>query len=116
MAFTSFPVQAVGRNAALAAVSFTAVDGPNGNTFVNDGKTSLRIKNGSGVSVTVTVVSVPDEHGRSGDLSIVIAAGGEATVGCLDPGLFNQRSGDVGQVHVSFSAGTSVTMAALSVA
>ena len=115
MAFTAFPVTSVGRNAS-GAVTYSAVDGGNGNTLPNDGKTVLAIKNGSGSSITVTVVSVPDSNGRSGDLSVVIAAGAESFVGCLDPGLFNQRSGDVGQVHVSFSSGTSVTMAAVSAA
>lgn len=115
MAFTSFPVTTVGRNAS-GAVTYSAVDAANGNTLVNDGKTSLWIKNGSGVSITATVVSVPDSNGRTGDLVITIVAGAEFAVGCLDPALFNQRSGDVGQVHVTFSAGTSVTMAAVSVA
>jgi len=115
MAFTSLAVQQVGKNKSLAALTYSAVDGANGNTVINDGQTVFLIKNGSGVSVTVTVVSVPDQYGRSGDLSVVIAAGGEGCVGELDPALFNQRSGDVGQVHFSFSAGASVTMAAASV-
>ena len=110
MAFTSFAVTSIGRNAS-GAVTYSAVDAANGNTFVNDGKTSLRIKNGGGGSITATIVSVPDEHGRSGDLVIAIAAGAEYAVGCLDPALFNQRSGDVGFVHVTFSAGASVTAA-----
>ena len=112
MAFTSFATT-VALPGAAAAVTYAAVDAANGNTIVNNGKVSIRVKNASGVSVTVTVVSVPDEHGRSGDIVQAIAAGAEYVFGLLDPALFNQRSGDVGQVHVTFSAGTSVTMAAI---
>ena len=114
MPFTSLAVQTVGKNAG-GAITYSAVDAANGNTVANDGKTVFLVKNGSGVSVTVTVVSVPDSNGRTGDLTLTVAAGAEECVGHLDPALFNQRSGDVGQVHFSFSAGTSVTMAAVSV-
>lgn len=112
MAFTAFATQVV-NPASAAAVTYAAVDGANGNTIVNNGKVAIRVKNGSGVSVTVTVVSVPDSNGRTGDIVAVIPAGAEYAFGLLDPSLFNQRSGDVGQVHVTFSAGASVTMAAV---
>lgn len=110
MAFTVINPQ-VALPGSDAVITYSAVDAVNGNMFVNNGKCELRVKNGSGVSVTVTVVSVPDEHGRSGDIVNPIAAGAEEVFGLLDPALFNQRSGDVGYVHVTFSAGASVTAA-----
>lgn len=112
MAFTAFANQLV-NPASSAVITYAAVDAVNGNTIVNNGKVEIRVKNGSGVSVTVTAVSVPDSNGRTGDIPLVLAAGAEGSFGLLDPSLFNQRSGDVGQVHVTFSAGTSVTMAAV---
>ena len=111
---TALAVQTIGKNAG-GAITYSAVDAGAGNTVVNDGKTVFLVKNGGGGSVTVTVVSVPDSNGRTGDLTLVVAAGAEECVGHLDPALFNQRSGDVGQVHFNFSVGTSVTMAAVSV-
>lgn len=113
MAFTQFATQAIPPSGD-ATITYSAVDGANGNAIVNNGKLVLLIKNGSGAGITVTVVSVADEHGRTGDNSVPIAAGAEACVGLMDPALWNQRSGDVGEVHVTFSSGTSVTMAALS--
>lgn len=112
MAFTSFPVQVVNPGAD-SIITYAAVDAANGNAIVNDGQLEIRVKNGGAGATTVTVVSVPDEHGRSGDIVQVIAAGAEYAFGDLAPNLFNQRSVDVGQVHVTFSVGTSVTMAAV---
>ena len=113
MAFTQFATQSIppGND---AIITYSAVDAANGNAIVNNGKLVLLIKNGSGVSITATVVSVADEHGRTGDNAVVIAAGAEAAVGLMDPALWNQRTTDVGEIHVTFSAGASVTMAALS--
>lgn len=110
MAFTVIAPQII-TPGSDGAITYSAVDAVNGNMFVNNGKCELRVKNGSGVSVTVTAVSVPDEHGRSGDVVATIAAGAEYAFGLLDPALFNQRSGDVGYVHVTFSVGASITAA-----
>lgn len=94
-----------------AAIVYSAVDAVNGNMFPNDGQVELRVKNGSGSPVTVTVVSVADAYGRTGDIVQVIAAGAEYAFGDLAPALFNQRTVDVGNVHVTFSVGTSITLA-----
>lgn len=96
------------------AISFAAADAVNGMLFPNDGKTVLLVKNGGASAITLTVVSVADEYGRSGDIAPPVAAGEERIVGPLRPALFNQRSGaDAGKVYVNFSSGTSVTVAAL---
>lgn len=111
MAFTAFTTTPVSP-ASDAAVTYAATDAVNGNTVVNNGKVALVVKNPTAGPISVTVVSVPDSNGRTGDITVSIPAGGEEAFGLLDPALFNQRSGDVGQVHVTFSA-AGCTMAAL---
>lgn len=112
MARTAIAVQEI-QFLGSGAIAFTAADATNGMMFPNDGRTVLLIKNGGAGAITVTVTSVPDEYGRTGDLIISVAAGEERIVGPLRPALFNQRSGaDQGTVYVGFSAATSVTVAA----
>jgi len=109
MAFTALTPQQALPNTS-SAITYGAADAA-GDMFANNGKMSFRVKNASGVTVTVTVVSVADPYGRTGDLVVTVLAGAEAEVGHLDPALWNQRSGDVGYVHVTYSAVTSVTVA-----
>ena len=111
MAFTAFAPTVV-NPASDGALTYSATDNANGNTVVNNGKVALLVKNPTGGAIIVTVVSVPDENGRSGDIVQSIPAGGEYAFGLLSPALFNQRSGDVGQVHVTFGA-AGCTMVAL---
>lgn len=111
MPFTAFATTVV-NPASDGAIAYTATDSANGNTVVNNGKVVLLVKNPTGGAITVTAVSVPDENGRTGDLVAAIPAAGEYAFGLLSPALFNQRSGDVGQVHVTFS-GAGCTMVAL---
>jgi len=113
LAFTALTPQAALPNTASAAIVLGAADAA-GDMFLNpNGKISLRIKNGSGSTMTATVQSVPDSYGRSGDLVIAILAGTEVEVGHLDPALFNQRTGNIGYVQVTYSLATSVTVAAV---
>lgn len=109
MAFTTVNPQVVtpGTNAVITYGAAAAA----GNMFLNYGNTSVRVKNGSGAGITVTVVSVADPYGRTGDQVIALAAGAECEIGHLVPALWNQTSGDVGYVHISFSAVASVTIA-----
>src|SRR5579859_4844793 len=111
MAFTQFAVTVV-NPASAGAITYAATDNVNGNAIANDGKVAILVKNPTGGSITVTISSVPDAYGRTGDIVQAIAAGAEFAFGLLDPSLFNQRSVDVGEVHVSFSA-TGCTMAAI---
>lgn len=111
MAFTALtPILAL--PATSAVVTYTAANAA-GDMFANNGKMKFRIKNGGGSSITATVVSVADPYGRTGDLVISVAAGAEVEVGTLDPALWNQRTGDIGYVHVSYSSVTSVTSAVM---
>lgn len=109
MAFTvQTPINvAPGTNAVVAYVAANAA----GDMFANNGKMSYRVKNGSGAGITVTVQSVADPYGRTGDQVIAVAAGAEVVVGLLDPALWNQRSGNIGFVQITYSAVASVTVA-----
>jgi hypothetical protein len=111
MAFTAFATTSVAPGAA-GLVTYAATDNVNGNAVTNNGLVELRLKNPTAGSLTVTVASVADSYGRIGDIVQAIAAGAEYVVGLLPPSLWNQRSVDVGTVHVTFS-GAGITMAAI---
>ncbi len=90
--------------------SFDAAD-PAGDKFANSGRTFLVVKNGAGSSVTVTVDSQKKcDQGFDHDITVEVPAGSEKWIGPLDPNRFNNSSG---QVEVSYSAATSVTVAAV---
>ncbi len=111
---TAIAVQEIPANSYVGAITFTAVDAANGMMFPNDGRTILIVKNADTASKTVTVVSVADQWGRTGDHSITVAAGGEAIVPPLPPAVWSQQSGaDANNVYVNFSAATSTTIGCL---
>jgi hypothetical protein len=67
---------------------------------------------------TVTIVSVPDENGRTGDIILTVPAAsgsfpGIAITDQLPTALFTQQSTDAGNVYVTFSAATNVKVAAV---
>jgi hypothetical protein len=111
MAFTALTPQ-VALPGTSVVVTYGAADAA-GDMFANNGNMTFRVKNGSGAGVTVTIVSVADPYGRTGDQVVVVAAGAEVEFGPLNPALWNQRSGDVGFVHITYSAVASVTVAVL---
>ena len=111
MAFTQFATTLVNPST-NGAITYGATDNVNGNAVVNNGKVVLLVKNPTAGAITVTLSSVPDEHGRSGDVVAAIPASGEYAFGLADPALFDQRSTDIGEVHVTFSA-PGCTMVAL---
>ncbi|ABF42168.1 hypothetical protein Acid345_3167 [Candidatus Koribacter versatilis Ellin345] len=113
MSRTAIAVQTIPDNTA-AAVTLSASDSSNNMIFPNDGRTEIIVKNANGSSVTVTAVSVPCEHGRTGDIALVIANGAIASFPKLSPALFNQQSGaDIGQVYLNFSISSSITVGAV---
>lgn len=102
------------------AVTFTAA-GASGdkidNTGPNRGASKLMIKNDSAGSVTVTITaqrsSISDaQYGDRpvSDRTVAVAAGAITIIGPFAPYVFNDASGDV---NVSYSATTSVTVAAI---
>jgi hypothetical protein len=97
-----------------------AAAGGSGDVVTNsDGKTFLCVKNGGGSSITVTVAeqiagaTVDDPtYGivTKGNAQVTIAAGGTGFMGPFKKVAFNNASS---QIEISYSATTSVTVAAL---
>lgn len=84
-----------------------------GDTFANNGRVMLHVKNGGASSITVTIVSAKTcNFGFQHDLTVTIDAGSEKMIGPFAPERFNN---DSGLVAVNYSAVTSVTVAALEV-
>ena len=82
-------------------------------SFVNDGRTFLVVKNGSGSSIDVTVNSVVlCNYGFDHDLTIAVPAGEERWIGSFPVGRFNSSEG---KVVVGYSSITTVTAAAVKI-
>jgi hypothetical protein len=96
-----------GANPAFVAASST------GDEFPNDGKTMFHVKNSGAASITITVnSSQPCNYGFDHDHTVTVPNGGERMIGPFDRTRFNNS---VGNVEVSYSAVTSVTVAAISI-
>lgn len=92
------------------APTFTAA-AAGGDAFVNDGRTLLYVKNGGASEITVTVNSQqPCNYGFDHDLQVAIPASGERIIGPFRQDRFNDANG---QVVVTYTAVTSVTVAAI---
>ena len=93
------------------ALSAAAAAG-GGDQYPNNGKTLLKVINGDGSSINVTITPSNTVNGYT-IAPIVVAVAGGATkyLGPYDPAYFNNSSG---RVAVTYSAVTSVTVAALS--
>lgn len=95
----------------LANVTFVAA-GAGGDDFVNDGRTVLIVKNTDASPKTVTVNSQTlCSQGFDHDIAVIVpATTGEAVIGSFPKGRFNDATG---KVLVTYSAVTSVTVAAV---
>ena len=94
------------------APTFTAA-GAAGDTFANNGRTYLFVKNSSGASINVTINSVtPCSQGFDHDKVVAVGAGATVQVGPFPTNQYNDTSGNVG---VTYSASASVTVAAVRV-
>lgn len=91
--------------------TYAAPDAANGNTFVNNGKRWLLVRNGAGTTMTVTVrnpstvdgIVVPDKvH--------TVPANGDRIIGPLPTTVWNQPDSSV---YVDYSTSTSITQALL---
>lgn len=110
---TALAVQDVAQNGGAQLVD-TTPDQPNGNLFENNGRVRLVIVNGDSGSHSVTITSVTDPYGRTGDLTVAVGAGKTAVLGPFDPLLWNQKSGaDQGKVYVDWTASTSMKVTAV---
>ena len=84
-----------------------------GDTFANGGRAILHVKNGGAGSINVTINSVkPCDQGFDHDVVVAVPAAGERIIGPFDPARFNDSSGNV---SVTYSGVTTVTVAALEV-
>lgn len=84
-----------------------------GDTFANNGRVMLHVKNGSASSITVTIVSARTcNFGYQHDIQVTVPASSEKMIGPFPPERFNN---DSGMVQVNYSAVTSVTVAALEI-
>ncbi|RJX18505.1 MAG: hypothetical protein C4570_06400 [Ammonifex sp.] len=100
------------QNIALAGLTPSyAAAAAGGDNFTNDGRAFLHVKNGSASSINVTVDSaVPCNQGFDHDITVAVAAGADKMIGPFDPERFNDSTG---KVNVTYSAVTTVTVAAL---
>ena len=86
-----------------------------GDTFFNDGRTEFRCKNGSVASITVTLLGKQNcSQGFLHNQVITIAAGAEEVMGALSTAQFTDPQ--TGFVNVTYSAVTTVTVAAVRIA
>lgn len=84
-----------------------------GDDFLNNGNIILRVENGSGVSINVTITSPASVQGLAvEDPVIAVAAGAAKFIGPFPPSLFNDSTG---KVAVDYSAATSVTVEVLEI-
>ena len=97
-------------------VTYSAAAAGDGDTADNNGSTFLHIKNGGGgeITATITAETTSVESNIYGDLtkanaSIAISGSAEAFIGPFKPAAFN----DDGQIAITYSGVTSVTIAAL---
>lgn len=89
--------------------AYVAAEG-DGNSVANTGEQFVHVKNGSGVSVTVTVQTPATVQGIDIDeVEVAIAAGEERMIGPWPPAVYNQAGG---LVYVDYSAVTTVTVGA----
>lgn len=82
-----------------------------GDTFRPDDGTFLRVNNGGGSPVTVTVVTPETSHGLAiADLAVVVPAGASRMIGPFPSHLFADPT--TGLASVTYSGVTSVTVGA----
>lgn len=80
-----------------------------GDTFANDGRTMVHIKNGGGAPITLTAVTPLVVDGLAvADLTVTVTNGQERMVGPFPVGTFNDPA--TGQVALTYSGVTSVTV------
>lgn len=94
------------------APTYTSASG-GGDTFLNNGKTFLHVKNAGASAVTVTIDSkVLSNYGTDVDIAVSVPASSERMIGVFDIGRFSDLN--TGLANITYSAVTSVTVAVIS--
>lgn len=101
------------------AITFASCNA-GGDTFANNGKTYLHVKNGSGGAITVTIPKTSsatvedDKYGKltKADAGGSVAAGAHQVFGPFKPSAFNAVAG-TGIASITYSAVTSLTIAVI---
>jgi hypothetical protein len=94
-------------------VTTTAAAASGGDTFVNNGKTWVRVVNGSGSPITVTANSLVNcNMGHDHDIAVSVGAGATKEIGPFPMDRFNSSAG---AVSLTYSAVTDVTVGAISI-
>ncbi len=105
------PIQSIGFLGSIASITFTTGDDVNDHDFFNTGNEILWVQNDGAGNVQVTVSSVVDPYGRTGDVVFsVTATTGRGCAGPFVPTLFNQSNG---KVNVLLDDDTGVTLAVI---
>lgn len=99
------------RNPGLTGATPNLVAVASADTFPNVGSAILHVKNASGSSINVTItdqssVAPAGASAFNGDVVVAVAAGAEKYIGPFEQGRFNDATGNV---HVAYSAITTVT-------
>lgn len=83
-----------------------------GDQFTNNGKTLLKVVNGSGGSITVTIAAQRScDQGSTHNIANAVAAGATELMGPFDPARYSDASGFV---QVTYSGVTSLTVVPIS--
>ncbi len=92
--------------------TFVAAAG-GGDTFINDGRSMLYVKNGGGSPITVTIATPYSAQAGVGieDPPTTVVNAEEEVIGPFNPTLFNAADGT--GVGVTYSGVTSVTVAVI---
>jgi hypothetical protein len=115
MARTALATQDVADEGVVITATAANVDG---HTLDGGGDVILKVINGSGGSINVTVQTAETVDGLAvADQVVAVAAGATKYIGRFRPSVYDRPTGatDAGKVYVDFSAVTSVTVAALGV-
>lgn len=96
------------------AAAFVAASG-GGDSYQPNPHTFLAVKNGSGSSINVTIATTAEEYGEPiDDIVVAVPAGDTVFLGPFQPGEVAQP--DTGLADITYSAVTTVTVAALTIA
>lgn len=108
MSLTTLTVSQIVKAGLTQALAAANADG----SYVpNDGRVFLHVKNGSESSINVTIETPNTVDGNAiADLVVAVGAGVEKLIGPFAPGIYNDEDANV---KVTFSAVTSITIAAL---